>query len=314
MRIAFIDDYQAVAVGMAPWKEQIPGAEIYSFTEHLESDHLVEQLAPFDVVVAMRERTRFDSVVLRSLPALRLLVTTGMRNAAIDLAAAADLGITVCGTRSSGNGPLELAWGLILAVLRGICSEDAALRAGHWQVGLGGSLAGRTLGVVGLGRLGSKVATVGRAFNMQAVAWSPNLTAERATAVGVTAVDKSTLFETADVVTVHMVLSDRTAGLVGREDLERMRPSAILVNTSRAGLVDTAALVDLLRSGRLGGAGLDVFDSEPLSPDHPLCHCPRTVLTPHIGYVTREAYEVYYRDALEDIQAYRAGMPVRVLR
>jgi phosphoglycerate dehydrogenase-like enzyme len=314
LRIAVLDDHQSVSGRFADWSRLPVPADVVAFSDHLaDEDAVAERLAPFDVVVAMRERTPFPRTLLERLPRLRLLVTTGARNAAIDVAAARDLGIPVCGTGGHAPGTAELTWALILAVARQVPREDAAVRAGHWQTTVGTDLAGATLGIVGLGRLGSRVARIGQAFDMDVVAWSAHLTDERAAEVGVRRVGKDELFATADVVTLHVVLSERTRGLVGAAELGRMKPAAILVNTSRGPVVDEAALVDALTAGRLAGAGLDVFDREPLPPESPLRRAPRTVLTPHIGYVTRATYEVFYRDAVDDVVAFLAGTPVRVL-
>jgi phosphoglycerate dehydrogenase-like enzyme len=272
----------------------------------------VARLEPFDVVVAMRERTAFPRRVLERLPNLRLLVTTGRKNASVDVAAAGELGITVCGTDSHPTGPVELTWALILATARHVPQEDASVRAGGWQETVGTDLAGGVLGVVGLGRLGERVAKVGQAFGMDVVAWSQNLTYERAAEVGVRKVEKEELLRTADVVTVHLVLSDRTRGLIGRDELALMKAGAMLVNTSRGPIVDEAALVEALHDGRIT-AGLDVFDTEPLPADHPLRTAPRTVLAPHLGYVTEQTYEVFYRHAVEDVAAFLAGAPLRVI-
>jgi phosphoglycerate dehydrogenase-like enzyme len=313
-RIAVLDDYQAVAATYADWSVLPEPAEVVEFHDHVsDEDALVARLEPFDVVVAMRERTAFPRPVLERLPNLRLLVTTGSRNASIDLRAAAEHGITVCGTGAHPSGPAELTWALILAVTRHVSQEDAAVRAGAWQLTVGTDLAGATLGVVGLGRLGEKVARIGQAFGMEVVAWSQNLTDERAAAVGVRRVDKDELLATADVVTVHLVLSDRTRGLIGRSELARMKRTAFLINTSRGPILDEPALIDALRDGTIAGAGLDVFDQEPLPADHPLRELRRAVLTPHIGYVTGRTYEVFYRDAVEDVAAFFAGSPVRVI-
>jgi phosphoglycerate dehydrogenase-like enzyme len=313
-RIAVLDDYQSAAAGFADWS-LVPGpVDVVEFADHLaDEDALVDRLTPFEVVVAMRERTPFPRTLLERLPHLRLLVTTGRRNASIDVAAAAERGITVCGTGSHAAGPVELTWALILAVARQVPLEDASVRAGGWQETVGTDLAGATLGVLGLGRLGERVARIGQAFDMDVVAWSQNLTGQRAAEVGVRLVDRDELFATADVLTVHLVLSDRTRGLVGRDELERMKPSAILVNTSRGPIVDEAALLDALSSSRIAGAGLDVFDTEPLAPDHPLRSAPRTVLTPHLGYVTEKTYEIFFREAVEAVAAFLAGSPIRVL-
>jgi phosphoglycerate dehydrogenase-like enzyme len=236
-----------------------------------------------------------------------------MRNASIDVAAATEFGVTVCGTGSSGEATVELTWALILATLRHIPREDASVRAGGWQQTLGGDLAGARLGVVGLGRLGGRVATVGRAFGMDVVAWSQNLTDERAAEVGVRRVERDELFATSDVVTVHLLLSKRTRGLIGADDLALLKQTAVLVNTSRGPIVAQQPLLEALHAGRIAGAGLDVYDEEPLPRDHPLRSAPRTVLTPHLGYVTRGTYEVFYREAVEDVAAWVAGSPVRVV-
>jgi len=319
MRIALLDDYQNVARSLAPWDERLPDAEVQAFTDHIgDIEVLAEHLAGFDVVVAMRERTSFPQTLLTLLPELRLLVTTGMRNAAIDIAAANELGITVCGTGSQGNGTAELTWGIILSLARDLCVENAALRAGGWQSTIGMDMAGATLGVVGLGRIGSQVAAVGRAFSMDVVAWSPHLTAERAGSAGARLVAKEALFATADVVTVHLVLSDTTRHVVGPAELAAMKPGALFVNTARAGLVDTTALADIVQEGRLGGVGVDVYDHEPLDGRSPLGGAPlhgptRTLLTPHLGYVTAATYRRFFGDALDDIVAFAEGHPIRVL-
>ena len=314
-RIAVLDDYQYVAASFADWSQLPEPVEVVEFSSSVgDEDRLVTRLQPFDVLVAMRERTPFPRRVLDRLPQLRLLVTTGMRNAAIDLAAARELGITVCGTGAHPSGTAELTWALILAVARHVPQEDASVRAGGWQQTIGLDLAGATLGVIGLGRLGSRVARIGQAFEMDVVAWSANLTDERAAEVGVRRVSKEELLSTSDVVTIHLQLSDRTRGLIGREELSRMKPSAILVNTSRGPIVDEGALVHALREGTIAGAGLDVFDTEPLPRHHPLRELRRAVLTPHLGYVTEKTYEVFYRDAVDDVAAWITGEPIRVIR
>jgi phosphoglycerate dehydrogenase-like enzyme len=313
-RIAVLDDYQSVAADYCDWSQLPEPAEVVEFSDHVgDPDALVDRLRSFDVVIAMRERTRFSREVLERLPDLRLLVTTGRRNKSIDVEAATELGITVSGTGILPNGTAELTWGLILAVARHIPQEDASVRAGGWQETVGTDLAGARLGIVGLGGQGSQVARIGLAFGMDVVAWSENLTDERAAEVGVRRVDKDELFGTSDVVTVHTLLSKRTRGLIGADDLGRMKPTAILVNTSRGPIVDQQALLDALQGGRIAGAGLDVFDEEPLPKDHPLRTAPRTVLTPHLGYVTRDTYEIFYREAVEDVAAWIAGSPLRVL-
>jgi phosphoglycerate dehydrogenase-like enzyme len=313
-RIAVLDDYQYVAASLADWSLLPEAVEVVEFADHIgDVDTLVTRLQPFDVVVAMRERTPFPRAVLERLPNLRLLVTTGARNPSIDVAAARECGVTVCGTGAHPTGTAELTWALILGVARHLPQEDASVRAGGWQQSIGTDLAGGVLGVLGLGRLGERVARIGQAFGMDVVAWSQNLTDERAAEVGVRRVGKEHLLETADVVTIHLQLSDRTRGLLGHTELARMKPTAILVNTSRGPIVDEAALVQALREGTIAGAGLDVFDTEPLPRHHPLRELRRAVLTPHLGYVTEATYRVFYRDAVEDVAAFLEGAPIRVL-
>jgi phosphoglycerate dehydrogenase-like enzyme len=315
LRIAILDDYQGVARRLADWASLPAGADVVVFPDHVADEAAVAaRLADFDVVVAMRERTPFPRTLLDRLPRLRLLVTTGMRNASIDLRAAADRGVLVCGTGGLPSPTAELTWALILALVRHVPREDRATRDGRWQETLGTTLSGKTLGVLGLGQLGSRVARVGRAFEMEVLAWSQNLTAERAAAVGATLAGScDELLARADVVTIHLVLSDRTRGLLGARELALLRPPAYLVNTSRGPIVDERALIAVLRAGAIAGAGLDVFDEEPLPRDHPLRQLPNTVITPHLGYVTEETYRNFYAQALEDIRAFLAGAPVRVL-
>ena len=314
MNVAVLDDYQAVALRMADWSALGDNVRVQVFQDHLAGERaLVDRLGPFDVIVAMRERTPFPRSLLEALPGLRLLVTTGMRNASIDLEAAASLGITVCGTEGLGYPTAELTWGLILAWARRIAREDRATRDGQWQTTIGLGLRGKVLGVIGLGRLGSQVAAIGEAFGMSVIAWSQNLTSDRAAACGAALVSKDDLLAQADVVTIHLQLSDRTRGLLGRRELGLMKATALLVNTSRGPIVDEGALIAALRQGTIAGAALDVFDEEPLPSDHPLRQLDRTVITPHLGYVTVEGYEVFYRDAVEDIRAFREGRPIRVL-
>jgi phosphoglycerate dehydrogenase-like enzyme len=312
-RVAILDDYQEVAARyLGPLGD---GVEVAVFHDHLaDEDDLVARLAAFDSVVAMRERTPFPARVLERLPSLRLLVTTGMSNASIDLEAALRAGVVVCGTAGRGASTGELAIGLIVGLARRIPQEDAALRAGRWQTTLGIGLAGKTLGVVGLGRIGAQVATVGRALGMDVVAWSENLTDARASEVGVRrSASLRELLDGSDVVTIHLRLSERTRGLLGRGELAAMKPTALLVNTSRGPIVDEDALVDALTTGGIAGAALDVFDEEPLLAGHPLLTAPNTVLTPHLGYVVDDNYAEYFKDAAEDVRAFLAGEPVRVL-
>jgi phosphoglycerate dehydrogenase-like enzyme len=314
MRIAVLDDYQQVAHRLAPWETLGDDVAIAFLADHVDDDDaLVARLEGVDAVVAMRERTPFDRTRLERLPDLRLLVTTGMANAAIDLDAARDLGIVVAGTTAMVAPTAELTWGFILAVTRGICAEDRALREGAWQRTIGPELAGRTLGVLGLGRQGGRVAAIARAFEMRVLAWSANLTAERAAAAGAELVSEDELLRQADVVTVHLKLGDRTRGLIGAAELAAMKPTAFLVNTSRGPIVDEASLVEALHAGTIAGAALDVYDAEPLAARHPLRTAPNTVLTPHLGYVSTGNYELFYGDAVEDVAAFRAGRPIRVL-
>ncbi len=313
MRIAVLDDYQRVARDLADW-DTLAGCEIEFLHEPmLTQAEVISRLADFDGVVAMRERTRFPAEVLRSLPRLRLLLTTGMKNRAIDMAAAAECGIVVCGTPWAEDATVELTWGLILGLAHAIPVEDASLRAGRWQSSLGLSLKGKTLGIVGLGTIGSKVARIGQAFGMRVIAYSPNLTEERAAALDARAVSRQLLFSQADVVSIHLILGETTRGIVGAAEFSLMKASAFLINTSRGALVDEQALADALRRGQLRGAGVDVYTQEPIQPDHPLLGAPGTILTPHIGYVTEEVYAAWYQAAVEGVAAYLRGQPLRVL-
>lgn len=314
LRVAVLDDYQAVALEMADWSELQQDTQVRVFCDHLDSsDAVVERLRDFEIVAAMRERTPFPRVLLERLPKLRLLVTTGMRNASIDLDAATDLGILVCGTGGPGYPTAELTWGLILALMRQIPREDAAIRRGQWQTTVGVGLQGKVLGLLGLGRLGSQVAKIGSAFGMSIIAWSQNLTTERATQVGATLRTKDELFFESDVLSIHVRLSDRTRHLVGAHELGLMKSTAYLINTSRGQIVDEEALVQALEARRIAGAGLDVFDEEPLAPDHPFTKLDNTLLTSHVGYVTEETYRVFYGETVEDITAYLKDQPIRIL-
>lgn len=314
-RVAVLDDYQGVARQYADW-DSLP-AEVVFFHDTVDSAELVHRLETFDVVALMRERTPMPRELLAALPQLRLLVTTGGRNASIDLDAATELGITVCGTGGPAGAGLaataELTWGLVLALVRAIPAEDHRVREGGWQRTVGVGLGGRTLGLVGLGNLGSQVATIGRTFGMRVLAWSRNLTDEAATAAGAERADKAELFRSSDVISVHTVLSERSRGLIGAGDIALMKPTAYLVNTSRGPIVDEAALRTALHEGHIAGAGIDVFDREPLPADHPWRSTPRTVLTPHLGYVTEETYGSFYPETVEDIRAFLDGAPIRVI-
>ncbi len=314
MRVAILDDYQGVALAMADWQSLHPAAQMQVFTDHLDGiDALAQRLHIFECIVIMRERTPFPRALLTRLPNLRLLITPGMRNQAIDLATATEQGVQVCGTDMLPYPTAELTWGLILALMRHIPEEDRALRQGRWQTTLGLGLKGKTLGVVGLGKLGAQVATVGKSFGMAVIAWSENLTEARATELGVTRVGKEDLFARSDIVTLHVVLSDRTRGLVGAAELARMKPSAYLVNTSRGPVVDEQALLAALQGRRIAGAGLDFFEPEPLPHDHPLLRCENVLLTPHLGYVTEENYRLVYGQVVETIRAFLEGRVLRPL-
>ena len=314
VRIAVLDDYQGVAQAFADWSALPDDAEVVLFREAIgHEDAVAERLQDFEIICAMRERTPFPATLLRRLPNLKLLVTTGMRNASIDLEAAGACGVMVCGTASPAHATAELAMGLVLALARGIVSEAQSVRAGGWQVGVGRDVRGATLGIIGLGRLGGAVARMAEGFGMRLVAWSQNLTEARAAECGATLLTKEQLLAEADFVTIHLRLSDRSRGLIDRAALSLMKADAYLINTSRAPIVDTEALVDALRTKQIAGAALDVHDEEPLPPDAPLRQIENLLLTPHIGYVTRETYEVFYRETVEAVAAYLAGNPVRVL-
>ncbi|MDX2593473.1 D-2-hydroxyacid dehydrogenase family protein [Streptomyces sp. WI03-4A] len=316
LRCAVLDDFQGAATGSADWSVIEDRVEVVALREHLDGeDALAAALAGFDIVVTLRERVPFPGSLLARLPRLRLLVASGMRNSVIDYAAAEAHGVTVCGTASSSTPPVELTWALLLGLARGIVTENDALRSGGpWQSTVGADLHGRRLGLLGLGKIGERVARVGLAFGMHVSAWSRNLTGERTAEVGVDlAPSKEDLLATSDFVSVHLALSERTRGLVGAAELALMKPDAYLVNTSRAAIVDQDALLAALHEGRIAGAGVDVFDVEPLPPGHPMRTAPRLLATPHLGYVSRANYATYYGHAVEDIAAYLAGAPVRRL-
>ncbi|MFI1865186.1 D-2-hydroxyacid dehydrogenase family protein [Streptomyces jumonjinensis] len=316
LRCAVLDDYQDAARSLADWPRIDSRVETRFLTAHLAShDALVDAVGDCEILVVMRERTPFPAELFARLPRLRLLITSGMRNASLDLAAAARHGVTVCGTASNSEPPAELTWALILGLARHIVPENNALRSdGPWQRTVGADLHGRRLGLLGLGRIGQKVARVGSAFGMEVLAWSPRLTPERAAEGGaVFASSKEELLERSDVVSIHLVLGDRTRNLIGEAELRRMRRTAYLVNTSRAGIVDQTALLTALREGWIAGAGADVFETEPLPAGDPLRTAPGFLALPHLGYVTRRNYEGYFQQAVENIEAYLADSPVRLL-
>jgi len=314
LRVALIDDYQRVALEYAEWSALEPDCAVEVFHDHLtDEDALVDRLRGFDVVMALRERTPFPRSLLARLPNLKLIASAGMRNAAIDLEAATELGIVVCGTEGSSRATMELTWGLILGLLRHIPLEHQATRSGSWQRTLGTGLDGKTIGILGLGNIGSQMAEVARAFHMNILAWSQNLTQEHAESNGAQLVSKDELLERSDIVTIHLRLSERTRGLIGARELALMKPTAYIVNTSRGPIIDESALINALKSGAIVGAGLDVFDTEPLPPDHPLLALDNVLLTPHLGYVTQETYRTFYGQTLENIRSFIQGRPQRVM-
>lgn len=314
-RVAILDDYQNVALKFADWSSLNDRIGVTVFDKPFASqDEAIRALQDFEIVCAMRERTPFPREVLTALPKLKLLLTSGMRNASFDLEAAKERGITVCGTGGVGNATASLAIGLMLELTRKIGFENARMHAGQlWQTTMGQDVEGMTLGVVGLGKLGQKVAAIAKALGMNVIAWSQNLTPEACAAAGVTYAAKDELFANADIVTIHVILSKRTRGLIGAGDLARMKPTGYLVNTARGPIVDEAALLDALQRKQIAGAGLDTFSQEPLPLDHPLRKLDNVVLTPHLGYVTENNYRKYYGDMVEDIAAWLNGAPVRVM-
>lgn len=314
VQIAVLDDWQDVARGVVDWSVLEPIGQVTFIHDYpADTDNLAQRLAGFEVICVMRERTRFDEALLRRLPRLKLLVTGGMRNAALDLKAAAALGIQVSGTDSYKHAAPELTWALIMAATRNLVAEANALRAGQWQQGLGGDLHGKTLAILGLGSIGKRVAQFGQVFGMRVIAWSENLTADRAAEAGVTYVGKQQLFEQADVLSVHLVLGDRSRGLVDAQALSWMKPTALLVNTARGPIVDEAALIKALQKQRLAGAALDVFEQEPLPEHHPFRTLDNVLATPHVGYVSQQNYHQFFSQMIENIQAWSTGTPIRLI-
>ncbi|MGA7781482.1 MAG: D-2-hydroxyacid dehydrogenase family protein [Paraburkholderia sp.] len=302
IKIAILDDYQSIALREADWSPLAARAEITVFTDHLaDVGEVAQRLKPFDVVCAMRERTPFSRELIENLPNLKLIASTGSANASIDLEAAAERSVEVRHTGYSSTPTIEFTWALILAMARNIAGENESLRSGGWQISLGTELAGKTLGLLGLGRVGSAVGVIGRAFRMNVIAWSQNLTPERAQEKGVQLVDKATLFSTSDFLSIHVRLSERTHHLVGPAELGQMKPTSRLINTSRGPIVDEAALIEALKTGQLAGAALDVYDTEPLAADHPYRTLPNVLATPHIGYVSQELYRTFYGDTVQNI-------------
>ncbi|MBT5266697.1 MAG: D-2-hydroxyacid dehydrogenase family protein [Rhodospirillaceae bacterium] len=314
-KIAILDDYANVSLDMANWGSLPDGYEPVVFKDNLvEVGALAERLADFEIVCAMRERTPFPGEVFAKLPNLKLFITSGMRNASVDFAAARAQGVTCCGTSGSGWGTSEHAWGLIHACARYAPHDDRMMREGKWQTRMGVELHGKTLGLLGLGRLGGHVAKVAPAFGMNIVAWSQNLTAERCAEVGAELVDKDELFRRSDFISIHVVLSDRSRGLIGARELALMKSTASLINTSRGPIVDQAALIEALTTGQIRGAATDVYDIEPLPVDHPYRSLENLIMTPHVGYVTEEGYRTFYSQMVEDIQAWHDGAPLRVIK
>lgn len=315
IRAAILDDYQNVALKFADWSALAKDVEIKVFTAPIGGDEaVIKALQGFAVVCIMRERTPFNRKVIEGLPDLKLLITTGARNASIDLKACAERGITVCGTGGFGNPTAGIAFGLMLELTRNIGFENARMKAGEpWQITIGQDLEGLTLGVLGLGKLGQRVAAIGKAFGMKAIAWSQNLTAEKAKEGGAEYVTKEELMRRADILSVHVVLSDRSRGLIGADDLALMKKTAYLINTARAPIVDQAAMLKVLQEKKIAGAGLDVFEVEPLPVDHPFRKLDNVVLTPHLGYVSEQNYRKQYAEVVEDIRAWLDGKPVRMI-
>jgi len=308
VRIAVLDDYQNVALSLADWSALDERATVTVFNDHLaDSDAVVERLQPFDIVCVMRERTPITGAIIERLPKLRLIASTGSRNASIDLKAAEERGVKVVHTGYTSTPTIELTWALILASARNLIAENTSLRGGGWQQSVGDDMDGRTLGLLGLGNVGSAVARIGNAFGMKVIAWSQNLTTERASEVGAALVSKDELFQEADVVSIHLVLSGRTRGLVGAAELALMKPTARLINTSRGPIVVEAGLIAALKDKKIAGAAIDVFDQEPLPLEHPFRSLPTLLATPHIGYVSRGLYKRFYGDTVENIARWLDG-------
>ncbi|MBY0115545.1 D-2-hydroxyacid dehydrogenase family protein [Paenibacillus sp. FSL L8-0435] len=316
LRCAVLDDYQNVALTSADWGPLMDQVEIQTFNNYMGSeDKVIQELQDFDIVVLMRERTPFPEKVISQLPKLKLLITSGMRNASIDLKAAEKNGIIVCGTEGSSNPPTELTWALILGLSRQLVTENNALRSNrNWQSTVGLDLHGRTLGLLGLGKIGTRMAEIAQAFGMNVMAWSENLTQEKAEKHGVIwSETKEQLLAQSDIVSIHLVLSDRTRNLIGQAEFQLMKSSALLINTSRAGIVDQEAMVEALQRGVIAGAGLDVYEQEPLPVNHVMRTLPNVLATPHLGYVTRGNYEIYYNHTVENIAMFLKGTSIRQL-
>ena len=317
MKVAILDDYQNVALKVAGWDKLRGKAEVTVFSDHVDGvDAVAKRLAPFEIVSCMRERTPFTRELFKKLPNLKLLITTGARNASIDVAAANECGVTVCHTSNPASAPqmVQFTWGVILGLVRHIPLEEQNVRQGRWMTTLGHTIHDKTIGILGLGKIGAGVAKVAQAFGAKTIAWSQNMTAEKAAAAGCQLVGKDELMSTADIVTVHLVLSQRTRGIIGARELGLMKPTAYLVNTSRGPLVDEAALLKTLQARKIAGAGIDVYSTEPLPANDPFRKLDNALVTPHIGYVTEETYRIYFNDTIEDILAFLDGKPIRVLK
>jgi phosphoglycerate dehydrogenase-like enzyme len=307
LKIAVLDDYQQAALKFADWSSITANAEVKVFYDHLfDEGAVIERLVPFTIVCVMRERTPLTRNILQALPNLKLIISTGKRNASIDTEAAAELGITIKNTNYIGSGAPELTWALLMAAARHIVKEDGNIYSGGWQTTVGADIKGKTIGIIGLGNIGSKIAVYAKAFDMNIIAWSPNLTAGKAAEAGARLVSKETLFKEADFVTVHLVLSERSKDIIGRDELLMMKPGAYFINTSRGPLVNEAALIEVLQQRKIAGAALDAFDTEPLPAGHPFRKMDNVLATPHIGYVTQETYRVFYADTVKAIQEWMA--------
>lgn len=314
-KVAILDDYQNEALNMADWSVLPDDVKFTVFNEPFgDLEQAALALGSFDIICIMRERTRFPRAMFERLSNLKLLVTSGMHNAVIDLDAAKACGVTVCGTQSPAHATVEMTWGLILSLTRNIPTEERNMREGRWQTTLGVDIKGKVLGIIGLGRIGSQVAIIGKAFGMKVIAWSENLTDQRCAEIGVVrAMSREELLRAADVISIHMKYSERTHALVGAEELALMKPAAFLVNASRGPIIDEQALLETLNAGAIGGAAIDVYSNEPMPADHPMRSCPNCVITPHIGYVTEETYRIFYGETVNAVQAHLAGSPIHIL-
>ena len=313
-KIAILDDYANAALSSADWSSLPDGFEPVVFTDNLvEHDALVERLKDFEIVCAMRERTPFPGAVFRRLPKLKLFITSGPRNNAVDFKTAKEMGVVTCGTDSPGSSTVELTWALLLGTMRNVAFDHLTMKQGGWQERTGISVSGKTLGLVGLGRLGGMMAEIAPKFGLDVIAWSQNLTRERCDEVGARLVSKEELFRQADIVSIHVILGERTRGLVTATEFGLMKPSAILLNTSRGPIVEEAALIEALTTGRIRAAAVDVYDKEPLPADHPYRGIDNLLTTPHVGYVTEESYRIFYTQMVENIRAWAGGSPLRVI-